>query len=173
MLPSKVDGLSLILQRTKTNHIFEVCVFNRPNILSGQSTVASFQIKPSLPQDTFPAEPSLRCSSSNAPRHRTFQEWNVKPHTLRSFLVPTRKSSTLDGSFSFMASSSHCLMEWRGKGGRRETGQVHVSCRTAHENKMQEIKCISRRKKKKKKSCDSPGMSQRWHIRQVKHNYDS
>ena len=29
--------------------------------------------------------------------------------TLRSFLVPTRKSKTLDGSLSFMASSSHCL----------------------------------------------------------------
>ena len=29
--------------------------------------------------------------------------------TLRSFLVPTRKSKTLEGSFSFMVSSSHCL----------------------------------------------------------------
>lgn len=73
--------------------------------------------------------------AQGSPRHRTFQKWNVKPHTLRSFLVPTRKSSTLDGSFSFMASSSHCLMEWRGKGGRRRTGQVHDSCSTTHEKK--------------------------------------
>lgn len=35
--------------------------------------------------------------------------WGGATLTLRSFLEPTRKRMTLDGSFSFRASASHCL----------------------------------------------------------------
>lgn len=42
-------------------------------------------------------------------RHRNVLFKTEQRHTLRSFFVPTRKSWTAVGSFSFRASSSHCL----------------------------------------------------------------
>lgn len=154
--------LMLILQETKTEHIFEVCVFNRPGILRGQRTMASCQVRPSLPQETFPAEPRLRCLNSKrdrlSPQARSFRNgMSNHTHSGLSWCQPGRASHWTGHS-----PSSHLpATAWGG----RQRCQVYIPWGTAHQNNMRE--CT-----KGRNTNDSPGMSQRWHIRQVKHNYD-
>lgn len=49
------------------------------------------------------------CSKTHKRSHRHVHYKTGKRRTLRSFFVPTRNSWTAVGSFSFRASSSHCL----------------------------------------------------------------